>query len=64
MPLSLLHLRKPLKPLTWLLGIALLVSVSPHLTQGLDCENEGHSTSFKCLPSIFAVKHVASDLSG
>lgn len=43
MPLSLLRLRKHLQPLTWLLGFALLISVSPHLTQGLVlCIGESH----------------------
>jgi hypothetical protein len=43
MPFSLLTIRKHLKPLTWLLGLALLLSASPHLAQGLVlCIGEDH----------------------
>lgn len=43
MSLSLLTIRKHLRPLAWLLGIALLVSASPHLAQGLVlCIGEDH----------------------
>lgn len=40
---SLLTVRKHLRPLAWLLGLALLVSASPHLAQGLVlCIGENH----------------------